>query len=90
MNAKELYIPRLTLILEGAEDRKELEERERLYEDYAASTGQKIVWCSLTEALMIMLFEAREGEWYERSQQAFMDGLAGYLNKRPSDRRALA
>jgi hypothetical protein len=37
-----------------------------------------------------MLFEAREGEWYERSQQAFMDGLAGYLNKRPSDRRALA
>ena len=44
MNAKELYIPRLTLILEGAEDRKELEERERLYEDYAASTGQKIVW----------------------------------------------
>jgi len=90
LSAKELYIPRLTLILEGAEDRKELEERERLYEDYAFITGQKIVWCSLTEALMIMLFEAREGEGYERAQEAFVDGLAGYLNKRPADRRTLA
>jgi len=83
-HGNELYIPRLTLVLEGTEDRKELEKREKLYEDYAASRGQKIVWCTLTEALMVMLFEAREGDRYEQTQKAFMDGLAEYLSKTPS------
>jgi hypothetical protein len=79
---RKLYIPRLTIQLEGKADKERLQESEELYEENAREAGYQIVWCTTSEAVTITLFEAREGEGYELAQQAFMDGLARYMEAR--------